>query len=272
MEDPSDRLRRDQDKQNRQRENDRYDRRHFAKSLASQARISDLNDRIEAAERRKRSDEALEAMSAGWPEARAAIEQCAVVTPDIRTSWLKRFDAIRYSGKPSATSLLVELERDVNAVAATVSGIAADLQKAVEPHGSSLLARILPKVTLSPRSTVVPKFILDSEAAPVRPARRRGVLPPQDWPDALVPSPRADDLQLIHDQIMRTFTLPLERRIGWITRMDAIDKHDTRAGGPSMGEQIEALVGDIHALATVIRSVGIALGYQASQCRRFWGR
>ena len=272
MEDPSDRLRRDQDNQNRRRENDRDDRRHAIKSIRTGMRIRDLNERIAAAERKAQSDEALEAMSAGWPEARAAIEQCAAVTPDVRTSWLKRFDAIWYSGKPSVTSALVELESDVNAVAATVSQIAADLRKAVEARRSSSLGRILPTVTLSSRSTVVPKFVLDLEAPPARPARHRGVLPPQDWPDALETNRRADDLQQVHDQIMRTFSVPLDRRIGWITRMDAIDRRDTLAGERSTDAQNEALVGDIDALATVIHSVGISLGSQTYRCRRFWGR
>jgi hypothetical protein len=92
------------------------------------------------------------------------------------------------------------------------------------------------------------------------------------WPGSLGTTRRADDLQPIHDRIMRIASVPHERRFGWITRLDEIDKRGIRAARLSAVGTIETLVSEIDAVAADLRSVGAALGHQASKCRLFWGQ
>src|SRR5262245_54628224 len=119
--DPSARLRQDQERQNRQRERDTYDRRHVIGSMRSRMRIQELTDRIEAAERKKRSDEAFEDMWAHWPKTRAALEGCTAIMPDAREKWLQRLEAIKNFGQSSAAEQLDDLAGQVNGVAGHLS-------------------------------------------------------------------------------------------------------------------------------------------------------
>jgi hypothetical protein len=272
--DPSDRLRQDQDRQNRQRQYDLYDRRHFIGSLRSRARISDLTDRIEA-ERKKRSDEALEDMWTQWPKTRAAIENCSAVAPDTQTKWLERLEAIRNSGKWSAADQLDDLERQVNGVAEALSRMSAGLQKAAEHRR---LVTMLPALSLFEN--------LQRTAKRRRPYRLldfsdRGMLPaglPSGVRDRLRPHPLeippsnpdiAEDLQSIHDGLLETHQVRAGLRGVWINQLEQTDRggHGTRG---SSAEKAEALAGAIEAVATTIRAVGSALRYQATKCRSYW--
>ncbi len=271
MEDPSDRLRRDQDNQNRKRENDRYDRRHAINTLRSRLRIEDLNARIDAGDRKRRSDEAFEAMTAGWPEARAQLEGCTFVAPDIRASWLKTFDAIRSSADPSQGQSLVELENDVTRRVSTLSGISAALRQAAESRKAPVLARSLRELT-SFREPTLAELVLRPPSRRGRTRVRSELLPAETFPWSTGRSRRADDLQPIHDGLLMNSSVPDQVRFAWLARLDEIDQRDTRLLAPSPVEKIEALISDIDTAAGLLRDVGTALESQAFKCRLFWRR
>jgi hypothetical protein len=210
-------------------------------------------------------------MSAGWREARAAVEGCASVTSDVQASWLKRFDAIRYSGNSSVCRSLDELESEIDALAASLSGISADLRQAAESRRTSPLAQALPELTLFSEMTALERLLLRSEPRRQRLRLHGGLLPTEMWRAALGANHCADDLQPIHDRIMYTASLPHKQRFDWVNQLNDIDRRGSSATGRSRLERIETLVSEIDAVAADIRSVGAALGYQASKCRSFWG-
>lgn len=269
--DPSERLRQDQERQKRQRENAAKDRGNFIKALKSRSIITDTRNGIKAKEREKERDEALESMWTAWPSTRAAIERCTTVTPEVQKKWVERLEDIKISGKWAAAEQLDELEREVNGLVGDLSRISEDLHKAAERRKASESAQIFPELTIPEHLRRAagrrrPYVLPDLSARDVLPS---GLLP--GGFDALRTNRLAEDLQPTYDSlmVMLMYHVPHKLRFAWINQLEQIDKrgHGTRS---SSAERTETLAAAIEAGAADLRSVASALGAQAARCRLYW--
>ena len=265
--DSRDRLRLDQERLNRMREDQAYDRRHAIGSLRSGARINELTHRIDAAERKRRSDEAFERMWEQWPKTCEAIERCAFVAPDIQKKWLDRLEVIKNSGRGSAAEQLSELKGEIDRLTDVLLRASADLRKAANS-----------------RRSFVWQIVQDPMFPTHRPRTGRGRQPFQvpDVPSRNVltgglsrglespPSALAADLQPIHDVILMTFALHQKLRFGWMGQLEQIDRQG-RGMTPSPAEKTEATAEAVEFAVSDLRLVGSTVGLQAAMCRAFWG-
>jgi hypothetical protein len=265
--DSRDRLRRDQEKLNRMREDQAYDRRHAINTLRSGARINELTHRIDAAERKRRSDEAFERMWEQWPKTREAIERCASVAPDVQKKWLDRLEAIKNSGRESAAEQLSELEREIERLTDVLLQASADLRKAADSRRSFGLRQIVQDPVFP---TQTPRAGRRHQPFQVPDVPSRNVLTGglfrglDSRRSALAP-----DLQPIHDLILRTFALHQKLRFAWMDQLEQIDRQG-RGLTPSPAEKTEATAEVVKLAMSDLRLVGSTVGLQAAMCRAFW--
>jgi hypothetical protein len=266
--DSRDRLRRDQERLNRMREDQVYDRRHAINSLRSRAGITELTHRIDAAERKRSSDKAFERMWEQWPKTREAIEHCASVAPDVQKKWQDRLEAIKNSARESAAEQLSELEGEIDRLTDVLLKASADLRKAAESRRSFGLWQIVQDPMFP---TQIPRAgrghpLFQVPDVPSRNVLTRGLSRGLDSPRSAL----AADLQSIHDLILMTFAIHHKLRFGWMDQLKQIDRQD-RGKTPSPAEKAEATAAAIEFAVSELRLAGSTVGLQAAMCRAFWG-
>jgi hypothetical protein len=270
--DRSDRLREDQEQLNRNREYQIQDRRSFIRSTKTELRIADLNRQIAAAERQRQRDEAGDEMRAQWPKTRAAVEHCTAVTPELRQAWLDRLESIQY--KRSAPIELDDLASDVNRIADGLAKIAQDLDRAAKLRNSYPLAGPLPWPPREPMHSQPYPSLLDrlqlnlpTEELP-RPAPMLSRLHPS-LSDRRQFNLLAEDLEPIQGRILALSRVPVSLCAEWLSQLAQIDLPRHMASDSS-SQRARNLAGAIEAAQADIRSVGSAVGYQATICRWYW--
>jgi hypothetical protein len=250
----------EEDRKHRERQ-----RKYEIDSLRRWSRIRELDGQIERHRRQAVRDEAADKIRAEWSDARAAIEKCTAVPPELLRQWLERLESIAWY-RAGSHEQIEALRTEVEAASGRLSLISDELRKAADNRNWG------PLLYLGPRRPEMPLW-----ERPQRPQRNPllfhadmfsvgadifslGAAPERD--------PLAEDLRPIREQIRSAPALSHELRSAWLDQLKHVD--DNKLMSASAARELAQTI-DQHAESVRLGVVLItsSLTLLGSYCYRY---
>ncbi|MGH9672177.1 MAG: hypothetical protein ACRD44_03270, partial [Bryobacteraceae bacterium] len=258
---------------NRERRERTREIRRSVDMLRKRVRIRELTAKIDAATSSVRSISpgitALRAMGDQREASRAAIENCATVTPEVRESWVNRLNAIQSSASGENPGRIRNLAAEVDGLAQALSCISDNLAVAASKRGLPLNPfRFAPDWSpLSNPEPLPPLRTARAASFELMPFSMLSRYPLADPGRDLL----ADDLKAIHDQIADSGSVSPQLRDAWLDQLGRIDKRGSGFALPSAGvEKAEKLASDIKVAQSDLVLLAISLRDYARKYQAWW--